>query len=92
MTALTVVKDTVEPATPPKIKAPRYFPFTCPHCAEVSKIDRALLLSCPTCSTPPGAPCIDMRSKEKGKVVPLAKIHPARVAALNSPVLTGGGE
>jgi hypothetical protein len=74
--------DLVEPAVPIRTKLPRYFSHICTVCGNTDSIDRALFVTCPTCSMPPGAPCIDMRSKAKGNIVPLEKIHASRVKAL----------
>ena len=67
---------------PRSVKPPRYITVECPHCHQLHEVDRALAAPCPLCDVMPGQPCIDLRSKAKGKIVPLAKIHQQRVSHL----------
>ena len=77
---MTVVEEVV----PVRVRVPRYFQYKCTECGKNNNIDRALFIVCPLCSAGPGAPCVDMRSKAKGKITPLMKIHTQRVSALTA--------
>lgn len=74
----------VEPAVPVRVKATRNFQIPCDACGHKITVDRALFIGCPTCDAIPGTGCVDMRSKDKGKIVLLTKIHPARISALKA--------
>jgi hypothetical protein len=79
----TETEAAIPAKVPPRsVKPPRWMNVECAHCHEVMEVDRALAAPCPLCDVMPGQPCIDMRSKAKGKIVPLAKIHQQRVSHL----------
>lgn len=69
----------------PRTKPARYLQITCTNCHTVNPVDRALAVVCPLCSSGPGQPCVDMRSKARGREPKmLTKVHTERVAALKT--------
>jgi hypothetical protein len=72
----------VTKAVLPRSRPARYITVVCSHCGEENTVDRALMISCSSCGSPPGAPCIDLRSKAKGTITVLAKIHQVRISDL----------
>ena len=72
----------VTKAVLPRSRPARYISLTCQHCGQENTIDRAMLITCSSCGSPPGAACIDLRSKAKGTITVLAKVHQQRVSDL----------
>jgi ribosomal protein S27E len=72
----------VTKAVLPRSRPARYITVVCAHCGEENTVDRAIMIPCSSCGSPAGAPCIDLRSKAKGTLTVLTKIHQVRVSDL----------
>lgn len=65
-------------------------PMTCPHCGQVTPLQRALAVWCPDCPARAGEPCVDLRLKTRK---PVRYFHSGRKAAVRTtdPVVRAAG-